>query len=79
MPLTITRDDVAETLDSTGYYSHVSAADLLGCVGRFHRWWSDARTLGYADATWPVVVDSLDADWLGVLDRFSLAGCGALS
>lgn len=68
--ITITRDDVAEALTPTGYYSHVSAADLLGCAAHLDRWLDHAIMV--RDAEWPVVVDGLDADWLGVLNRFSL-------
>ena len=68
--ITITRDDVAEALAPTGYYRYAKYADLLGCAAHLDRWLDHAIMV--RDAEWPVVVDSMDADWLGVLDRFSL-------
>ncbi len=68
--ITITRDDVAEALAPTGYYRYAKYADLLGCAAHLNRW--QAHVIMVRDAEWPVAVDSLDADWLGVLNRFSL-------
>lgn len=68
--ITITREDVAEALAPTGYYRYAKYADLLGCAAHLNRW--QAHVIMVRDAEWPVVVDSMDADWLGVLNRFSL-------